>query len=120
MGKLTVSFPNNQIPNKVMLAIHETPRKRYSLVPGDSISPGTKLIPIPLGNYGILKIDQIVKNYEIHKKYGRCKEYDFDDSVEKCNLQKVRLKNIEEQLAGHSCSNKRCRFINRTEICAIP
>lgn len=47
-----------------------------------------------------MRIDQTVKKYDIQKNTGLCTEYDSEDSVEKCNLQKVILKNIEEMFAG--------------------
>jgi hypothetical protein len=82
------------------MILHETPGSRYSLVPGDEISTGTKIRYFTLGRYGTMRIDQTVKKYDIQKNTGLCTEYDSEDSVEKCNLQKVILKNIEEMFAG--------------------
>jgi hypothetical protein len=108
-GILTVEFPHNQIPKKVKLLLHETPGARYSLIPGDYTSPGTKIYFIELGNIGTLRIGRTVKKYDIQRSNGLCKEYDLDDSVEKCNLQKLTLQQIAT-----------CHLINRTDICSIP
>jgi hypothetical protein len=76
---LTVCFPPNRLPDQVILFLGT----RYSLVPGDFISPSTKTIYIQPGYFGTLKID---RNFDIHKKHGQCKDYDLDDSVEKCYI----------------------------------
>jgi hypothetical protein len=108
---LTVRFPPNRLPDQVILFLGT----RYSLVPGDLISPSTKTIYIQPGFFGTLKIDRIVKNFDIHKKNGYCKDYDFDDSVQKCYLQKVSLQKIEESKKSLALCHT-----NQTDICAIP
>ena len=63
-------------PENVVLILHETPGERYSLVPGDALSKGSKIEKVKLGEMKTLGIDVQKKDRKVQRADGQCKDYD--------------------------------------------
>ena len=102
----------------MILILHETPGDRYSLIPGDVLSKGSKINKMKLGEMKTLKIDVEKKVLNVQRKLGECKDYEPEDSQAKCYLDKVlrpRHSNVTE--ATRICADTNIPF---TGFCLIP
>jgi hypothetical protein len=98
-------------PDDVLLILHETPGTRFSMIPGDYLSHGSKLVKIKLGEYAMLGIHKIVRKYDVQRKHGVCKEYEKNDSQAKCNIDKVISKALNKKI---------CDETENLTMCSIP
>ena len=106
------------IPENVVLILHETPGNRYSLIPGDALSKGSKIEKVKLGEMKTLGIDIQKIDRNVQREHGNCKDYDPEDSPAKCYMEKVlkgRFQNDSVE-AKEICS----QFAKFTQICLIP
>ena len=101
------------LPDDLVLLIHESPGARFSLVPGDFPSKGTKEERIKLGELKILGITKEVKNLKTQRDEGKCKDYDPEDSQAKCYLEQVLMAKMKNESIIEDCKNA-------TKICLIP
>ena len=102
----------------MVLILHETPGERYSLIPGDALSKGSKIEKVKLGEMKTLGIDIQQKDRNVQREHGDCKDYDPEDSQAKCYMEKVlkgRFQNDSVE-AKEICS----QFSKLTQICLIP
>ena len=102
----------------MVLILHETPGERYSLIPGDALSKGSKIEKVKLREMKTLGIDIQQKDRNVQREHGDCKDYDPEDSQAKCYLEKVlkgRFQNDSVE-AKEICS----QFSKFTQICLIP
>ena len=68
------------LPRKLLLILHESPGARFSLIPGDFHSPGTKVVEVPFEELTMIGIDKSIKRLSVQKAKGLCREYPKDDS----------------------------------------
>ena len=68
------------LPKKLLLILHESPGTRFSLIPGDFYSPGTKVVEVPFEELTMIGIDKSIKRLSVQKAGGLCREYAKDDS----------------------------------------
>ena len=68
------------LPKKLLLILHESPGARFSLIPGDFHSPGTKVVEVPFEEMTMIGIDKSIKRLNVQKAKGLCREYARDDS----------------------------------------
>ena len=106
-------FGQSTLPNDLVLLIHESAGSRFSLVPGDFISTGTKEERIKLGELKILGITKEVRNLNIQRDEGKCKDYDPEDSQAKCYLEQVLMKKLKNESIIEDCENV-------PKLCLIP
>ena len=74
------------------MILHEKPASRFSLIPGDFLSPGSKFEKIKFGELTWLGIGKSMKKMPIQRDMGNCHEYETDDSQEKCYVREVLAK----------------------------
>ena len=98
-------------PDHLLMILHETPASRFSLIPGDFLSPGSKIEKIKFGELTWLGIGKRIKKMPIQRDMGNCREYEFDDSQEKCYVREV-LAKIRYGNISNICELE--------EECAIP
>ena len=105
------------MPENVVIILHETPGERYSLIPGDALSKGSKIEKVKLGEMKTMGSDIKKKDMNVQRGHGHCKDYDPDDSQAKCYLEKI-LKNrfINDTEAMKICAQMDTNF---TRICVI-
>ena len=108
------------IPDNVVLILHETPGERYSLIPGDALSKGSKIEKVKVGEMKTLGIDIQQKDRNVQREDGHCKDYDLEDSQAKCYLEKVMKARFQNDSleAKEICSQTDGG--NLTQICLIP
>ena len=82
-------------PDHLLFILHETPGARYSLVPGDFISKGFKVEKLKFGSMKQIGISKSIRYLKVQKKHGICKEYDENDSQERCYIKEVLAKQYE-------------------------
>ena len=68
------------LPKKLLLILHESPGTRFSLIPGDFHSPGTKVVEVPFEEMTMIGIDKSIKRLSVQKAKGLCREYAKYDS----------------------------------------
>ena len=108
------------LPDNVVLILHETPGERYSLIPGDALSKGSKIEKVKVGEMKTLGIDIQKKDRNVQRVDGHCKDYDPEDSQAKCYLEKVMKARFQN---GNVEAKEICSQTdggNLTQICLIP
>lgn len=103
-------------PDHFVLILHETPGTRYSLIPGDFLSKGSKKEVIRLGHLTSIGITKKQKYLHVQRDNGACKDYKPHDSQAKCNLKKVLL----PRFLNDSGTTGLCLMKNITHRCLIP
>lgn len=107
-------------PKELQLILHDVPGARFSLVPGDYLSKGSKVEPLQLGELKILGVTRRRKNLSVQAKQGLCKEYDSQDSQAKCNIQEVLVKKYEQHWNETFDECLELSGNNATSLCYIP
>ena len=107
------------IPLKLVLIIHETPGTIYSLIPGDSISPGSVIEKLEIGKTKFLGINKSLKKILAPKEEHRCYEYENYDSQEKCYVKNV-LAEEYKQFEEHILYCKKIKGLVINNKCFIP
>ena len=61
------------VPENILFILHGTPGERYSLIPGDALSKGSKIEKVKLGEMKTLGIDVTRKDRNVQRNRGHCK-----------------------------------------------
>ena len=106
------------IPEKLVFIIHETPGARFSLIPGDSLRHKTIVEYLVTGQAYMLGLIRSSKILAAQKGNLQCKEYDKDDSQEKCYIEKV----LAQKYSDFESTRQAClsKGINVTNKCVLP
>ena len=110
------------VPDNVLFILHGSPGERYSLIPGDSLSKGSKIEKVKLGEMKTLGIDVTIKERNVQRDRGHCRDYNPEDSQAKCYLDKVlskRFQNFSTE-SNEMCTKTDSNFTGMSEICLIP
>ena len=84
-------------PNHFSLILHETPGSRFSLIPGDNLSHGSKFEKVKLGQYKHLAINKQKKIRNVQYHNDNCKDYKVTDSQGKCNLKNILVPRFKDE-----------------------
>ena len=102
----------------MILILHETPAARYSLIPGDRISSGSKVVELNLGEIKMIGISKSKKVLTPQKDVGQCYEYGTENSREKCYVKEVMADIYNDFDKIKDNCQRRGWKIN--QVCAIP
>ena len=99
-----VVFFGTLIPTNPILILHETPGSRFSLVPGDTLSGGSKVVNLEFGKVTMIGIKRSMKKLiaKEDNHEGKCHEYDANDSKEKCYVKDVLAKQLDQMFSSNS------------------
>ena len=108
------------MPKYLRLILHETPGSRFSLIPGDFLSYGSKVIDISFGARTNINIGVTRKDMKIKRKHGVCKDYGLDDSQNRCYIQKVIYTKFTTMDYSSIMKIHKEKCANITKFCIIP
>ncbi len=74
-----------------LLIFHETPGSRYSLVPGDFLSPGSKKETVKLGELKSIGLNKKMRVLGVQRDRKTCKDYPRNESQALCRIRQVLL-----------------------------
>lgn len=93
---LKIDFNENMIVKSFNL--------RFSLVPGDTLSGGSKVVDLEFGKLTMIGIKRSMKKLLAKKDNheGKCNEYDEDNSKEKCFVKEVLANQLDQMFSSIS------------------
>ncbi len=103
---------NLSVPLEFDMILHESPESKFSLIPGDILDNGAKIVRFQIGTLGSVSIGRRLKTYNVQKKQGLCKEYAANDSPTKCRVKEIVAKRYLQPV----CDNNGTTI----EPCLIP